>query len=157
YSLDLSGNITSWNDGAARIKGYTAAEILGKNFSLFYSPGDVAWGKPARALKAAVEQGRFEDEGWRVRKDGTRFWARAVITPIADDSGQHLGFSNVTRDLTERREAIDRMIADNRRLAAEEAARIAAEARAVELAVMASELQERTRRAEVANRVKSQF
>ncbi|WP_445661322.1 PAS domain S-box protein [Azohydromonas aeria] len=103
FSLDCHGVITSWNRGAQRIKGYTAQEAIGKHFSVFYEPPDVARGWPQEELAHAAEQGRFEDEGWRLRKDGTRFWANVVITAIKDEHGQLLGFSKVTRDLTERR------------------------------------------------------
>lgn len=103
FSLDCHGVITSWNRGAQRIKGYTAREAVGRHFSMFYEPPDVARGWPREELERAAEQGRFEDEGWRVRKDGTRFWANVVITAIKDEHGQLLGFSKVTRDLTERR------------------------------------------------------
>ncbi len=103
FSLDCHGVITSWNRGAQRIKGYTAQEAIGKHFSVFYEPPEVARGWPQEELARATERGRFEDEGWRVRKDGTRFWANVVITAIKDEQGQLLGFSKVTRDLTERR------------------------------------------------------
>jgi PAS domain S-box-containing protein len=103
FSLDCNGVITSWNLGAQRIKGYTAQEAIGKHFSMFYEPPSVARGWPQEELVRATELGRFEDEGWRVRKDGTRFWANVVITAIKDEHGKLLGFSKVTRDLTERR------------------------------------------------------
>ena len=103
FSLDCHGVITSWNRGAQRIKGYTAREAIGRHFSMFYEPPDVARGWPQEELERAAEQGRFEDEGWRVRKDGSRFWANVVITALKDEHGQLLGFSKVTRDLTERR------------------------------------------------------
>ncbi|WP_157119354.1 PAS domain S-box protein [Azohydromonas lata] len=103
FSLDCHGVITSWNRGAQRIKGYTAQEAVGRHFSMFYEPPDVARGWPQEELERTAEQGRFEDEGWRVRKDGSRFWANVVITAIKDEHGRLLGFSKVTRDLTERR------------------------------------------------------
>src|SRR6187549_2097413 len=84
YMLDPKGFIVSWNPGAERFKGYTATEILGEHFSRFYTPEDQATGLPARALKTAAAEGRFENEGWRVRKDGTRFWAHVIIDPIRD-------------------------------------------------------------------------
>jgi PAS domain S-box-containing protein len=99
--LDPEGHIASWNAGAERIKGYQAQEIIGQHFSRFYSPEDVKAGKPAHELKVAAEQGRFEDEGWRVRKDGSRFWANVVITALHDGTGQLRGFAKVTRDITE--------------------------------------------------------
>jgi PAS domain S-box-containing protein len=103
--LDRQGVVTSWNPGAQRFKGYTPEEILGRHFSTFYTPEDRAAGVPAEALRIAAEEGRFEREGWRVRKDGSRFWAHVVIDPIRDPSGQVIGFAKITRDLTERREA----------------------------------------------------
>jgi PAS domain S-box-containing protein len=105
YMLDPDGYIVSWNPGAQRFKGYTADEILGQHFSRFYTEEDKATNLPARALKGAATEGRFEHEGWRVRKDGTRFWAHVIIDPIRDEHGELLGFAKITRDLTERREA----------------------------------------------------
>jgi PAS domain S-box-containing protein len=102
YMLDPTGQVTSWNAGAQRFKGYTPAEIIGSNFSQFYTPEDRAAGVPARVLKTAAEEGRFETEGWRVRKDGTRFWAHVLIDPIRTPAGELIGFAKVTRDLTER-------------------------------------------------------
>jgi len=104
YMLDPSGIITSWNIGGQRIKGYSPDEILGQHFSRFYTETDRANGKPLRALTIAREQGRYEEEGWRVRKDGTFFWASVVIDPIRED-GRLVGFAKITRDITERREA----------------------------------------------------
>jgi PAS domain S-box-containing protein len=104
YMLDPTGVITSWNIGGERIKGYAPAEILGQHFSRFYTDVDRANGKPSRALRTAREQGRYEEEGWRVRKDGTFFWASVVIDPIYED-GRLVGFAKITRDITERREA----------------------------------------------------
>ncbi|MFZ0401569.1 MAG: PAS domain S-box protein, partial [Pseudolabrys sp.] len=105
YSLDPYGVVTSWNPGAARLKGYTAAEIIGQHFSRFYSEEDQKAGRPAHALETAARDGKFEAEGWRVRKDGTRFWAYVVIDPIRGPSGKIIGFAKITRDLTERRAA----------------------------------------------------
>jgi PAS domain S-box-containing protein len=102
--LDPEGRIASWNEGARRIKGYTADEIVGRHFSVFYPPEDIEAGKPARELQTAIEEGRLEDEGWRVRKDGSRFWATVIITPLRDPSGQLTGFAKVTRDVTEKLE-----------------------------------------------------
>jgi PAS domain S-box-containing protein len=102
FMLDADGYIATWNTGAERIKGYKASEIIGKHFSTFYPEEDVRAGKPERELKAAAEEGRIEDEGWRVRKDGSKFWANVVITAIRDTEGQLIGFGKVTRDLTER-------------------------------------------------------
>ena len=103
YMLDPTGIITSWNIGGQRIKGYAPEEILGRHFSRFYTETDRGNGKPARALTIAKEQGRYEEEGWRVRKDGTFFWASVVIDPIHED-GKLVGFAKITRDITERRE-----------------------------------------------------
>jgi PAS domain S-box-containing protein len=103
YMLDVDGYVTSWNTGAHRFKGYLASEIIGKNFAAFYAEAERAAGIPARALKSALEDGSYEAEGWRVRKDGTQFWATVVIDPIWDDTGVHVGFGKVTRDVTERR------------------------------------------------------
>ena len=105
FMLDPNGIVTSWNSGAERIKGYTAAEIIGQHFSRFYTVSERAAGVPTRALQTAMTQGRFEAESWRVRKDGSLFWANVVIDPIVDDNGQVLGFSKLTRDITERRNA----------------------------------------------------
>lgn len=104
YMLDSEGRVSSWNPGARRFKGYEAAEIIGQNFSRFYTEQDRAAGLPARALDLARREGRFEGEGWRVRKDGTPFWANVVIDPIRDPDGTLLGFAKITRDITERRE-----------------------------------------------------
>ncbi|MFL5298473.1 MAG: PAS domain S-box protein [Phenylobacterium sp.] len=105
YMLDETGVVTSWNPGAQRFKGYTADEIIGQHFSRFYTDEDRAAGVPALALRMAAEEGRFDREGWRVRKDGSRFWAHVVIDPIRDPQGGIIGFAKVTRDLTERRAA----------------------------------------------------
>ena len=107
YMLDPLGYVSSWNAGAQRFKGYTAEEIIGKHFSNFYQPEDRAAGVPERALETAETEGRFEAEGWRMRKDGTRFWASVVIDPIRDDDGHLLGFTKITRDLTERKQTQD--------------------------------------------------
>ena len=102
--LDAEGRVTSWNPGAQAIKGYTPEEITGQHFSVFYPPEDRAT-KPARELEIARTQGRFEEEGWRLRKDGARFWASVVLTPVFDDAGAVIGYAKVTRDLSERRQA----------------------------------------------------
>jgi PAS domain S-box-containing protein len=104
YMLDRDGHIASWNAGGERIKGYSADEIIGQHFSRFYTDEDRANDEPARALQTARTVGRYEKEGWRQRKDGTRFWANVVIDPVYDDDGRHIGFAKVTRDITERRE-----------------------------------------------------
>jgi PAS domain S-box-containing protein len=103
YMLDTEGRISSWNAGAQRFKGYAESEILGEHFSRFYTPDDLAAGIPAQALLTAETEGRFEAEGWRVRKDGERFWAHVVIDAIRDQHGQLLGFAKITRDLSERK------------------------------------------------------
>jgi PAS domain S-box-containing protein len=104
FTLDTQGNVQSWNEGARRIKGYEAEEIIGSHFSRFYPPEDIAAGKPERELEQAIAEGRVEDEGWRLRKDGARFWANVVITALFDPAtGELRGFGKVTRDLTERR------------------------------------------------------
>ncbi|MFI5032811.1 MAG: PAS domain S-box protein [Reyranellales bacterium] len=105
YMLDAQGNVATWNPGARRFKGYRSNEIIGQHFSRFYTEEDRAAGVPASALKTAAETGKFEAEGWRVRKDGSRFWAHVVIDPIRDAGGTVIGFAKITRDLTERREA----------------------------------------------------
>jgi PAS domain S-box-containing protein len=104
FLLDPHGRVVSWNEGAERIKGWRREEILGEPLSRFYPPEEVAAGAPARMLAAASRDGRFEDEGWRLRKDGSRFWANVVVTAIHDETGALLGFAKVTRDLSERRQ-----------------------------------------------------
>ena len=105
FMLDPAGYVVSWNNGAQRIKGYKGAEIIGKHFSCLYPPEDLKNGKPQWELEVASKEGRFEDEGWRVRKDGSRFWASVIITVIRDESGNLIGFAKVTRDFTERMRA----------------------------------------------------
>ncbi len=102
FILDPKGNVATWNQGAARIKGYTASEIIGKHFSVFYPPDVAATGKCEAELEIATREGRFEEEGWRVRKDGSLLWANVTITPLRDYRGELVGFAKVTRDLTER-------------------------------------------------------
>jgi PAS domain S-box-containing protein len=116
FMLDPAGRVATWNAGAERIKGYSAEEILGQHFSVFYPPEDVAQGKPQAELDTVERDGRAEDEGWRVRKDGSRFWADVVITAIRDPHGTLLGYGKVTRDLTERRRAADRLTQSNTEL-----------------------------------------
>jgi PAS domain S-box-containing protein len=108
FMLDLDGRVTSWNAGARALKGYSSEEILGQHFSVFYPPEDRARDKPRRELEIAAKDGRLEDEGWRVRKDGSLFMASVVITPVRDAAGQLIGYAKVTRDLTERRAAEQR-------------------------------------------------
>jgi PAS domain S-box-containing protein len=109
FMLDDTGHVATWNRGAERIKGYSAEEVIGQHYSLFYLPEDVARGWPDYELKAAAVEGRFEDEGWRVRKDGTLFWANVIITAVYD-RGILRGFSKVTRDLTERRQTEEKLL-----------------------------------------------
>ena len=101
--LDVDGRVTSWNEGAMRLKGWDAQEILGRNFSLFYTEEGAAAGHPQHELATAAAEGRYEEEGWRVRKDGSKFMAEVVITAIRDESGKLRGFSKITRDITERK------------------------------------------------------
>ena len=105
YMLDPNGIVISWNAGAERIKGYQANEIVGQHFSKFYRESDRAVGLPSRALYSAAQEGRFEADAWRVRKDGTMFWANVIIDPIRDEDGNLVGFAKITRDITERRDA----------------------------------------------------
>ncbi|WP_299538766.1 PAS domain S-box protein [uncultured Streptomyces sp.] len=115
FMLDPQGYIISWNAGAERIKGYRASDIMGQHFSVFYPPEDQASGKPGWELETAVAEGRLEDEGWRIRKDGSRFWANVVITALWDENGVLQGFGKVTRDMSERRAAQHALI-ERRRL-----------------------------------------
>jgi PAS domain S-box-containing protein len=121
FTLDTTGVITSWNRGAQRAKGYTASEIIGKHFSIFYTAEDRARKHPEFELAYAIKHGRYEEEGWRLRKDGKRFWANVVITAVFDASGKHIGFGKVTRDLTERRKREERELDLERQRAAAEA------------------------------------
>jgi PAS domain S-box-containing protein len=105
YMLDIEGRVNSWNLGAQRIKGYLSDEIIGQHFSLFYTDEDRKAGEPQRALESAAREGRYEKEGWRLRKDGTRFWAHVVIDPIRDEIGSIISYAKITRDITERKEA----------------------------------------------------
>jgi PAS domain S-box-containing protein len=109
YMLSPTGDVVSWNLGAQRFKGYAPDEIIGKHFSNFYTQEDRAQGVPARALETARTCGKFEAEGWRVRKDGSRFWASVVIDPIRDANGELIGFTKITRDITERKEAAEQL------------------------------------------------
>lgn len=142
FLLDPRGNVASWNAGAERIKGYRPEEIVGRHFSTFYSAEDVAAGKPEWELESARRDGRVEDEGWRVRKDGTRFWANVVLTALRDEEGNLRGFAKVTRDITERRDLLERERAA--RMAAEEYAR-KAEASAREADTALAQVQQASR------------
>jgi PAS domain S-box-containing protein len=133
FLLDADGNVASWNQGAERIKGYAAGEIIGKHFSKFYTPESIERGRAEYALKVARREGRFEDEGWRVRKDGSRFWAGVTITALRDKYGDINGFLKITRDLTARKQAEEQSAYLIREQAAREAAELS-EARALFLA-----------------------
>jgi PAS domain S-box-containing protein len=157
FMLDTTGHVATWNEGARRINGYAEDEIIGKHFSVFYPEADKESNKPSRELEIATETGKYEEEGWRVRKDGTQFWANVLITAIRNKKGELRGFGKVTRDLTERRAAQDRAIEDARRVASEEAARRGAEERQRELASLAERLRTQARELEQANLAKAQF
>jgi PAS domain S-box-containing protein len=118
FMLDLNGHVVSWNEGAERAKGYRAEEIIGQHFSRFYPAEDLERGKPDYELKVATEQGKFEDEGWRLRKDGSRYWANVIITALRDENGRLRGFAKVSRDLTDRMKNEERMRIHNAHLEA---------------------------------------
>src|SRR5260370_7986802 len=128
FQVDPQGNGARWNAGAERLKGYRAEEIVGRHFACFYPPEAIAKDWPAHELKAAATTGRFENDNWRLRKDGSRFWANVVITALHDEGGGVRGFLKITRDLTDRKQADD----NGPQLVQEEAARQAAEASAHE-------------------------
>jgi PAS domain S-box-containing protein len=138
FALDAEGFVISWNIGAQRLKGYKASEIIGRHFSTFYPASDLMAKKPEFELKEATRVGRFEDEGWRIRKDGSQFWANVVITALRDTDGTLVGFAKVTRDLTERRASEQRA----RELAAETAARAATEIKNRELESVTAQLKD---------------
>jgi len=129
YVLDSQGHIASWNLGAERINGYSALEILGKHFSCFFTPEDIGEGKPLQEMQIAAQQGQFQGEAWRVRKDGSRFWASVVLTAIKNDRGEIIGFTKVTRDFTERMRSQEALQQANANLAAEICERQATESR----------------------------
>jgi PAS domain S-box-containing protein len=137
FVLDPTGHVATWNIGAERLKGYSPSEIIGSHFSRFYTEEDLKSNKPARELEIAKREGRVEDEGWRLKKDGTRFWANVVITALRDESGQLVGFAKVTRDLTERRRSELKAIEDARQLAESQASN---KAKSEFLAAMSHEL-----------------
>lgn len=114
--LDPTGHVASWNAGAERFKGYRAEEIIGKHFSCFYPPEAIERGRPDQELKTAAKEGRFEDEGWRVRKDGKQFWANVIVSALRDKDGTLRGFSKVTRDLTERKQAEEKIQQQSREI-----------------------------------------
>ena len=115
YMLDPSGFVTSWNSGAQQIKGFEAEEIVGQHFSKFYTDEDREAGVPERVLETARREGKFVGEGWRVRKDGSRFWASVVIDRINDEKGELIGFAKITRDMTNKREAEQALLESERR------------------------------------------
>ncbi|MGY4513356.1 PAS domain S-box protein [Bradyrhizobium sp. USDA 3650] len=115
YMIDIDGTVRSWNSGAQRLKGYTPDEIIGKSFASFYTPDDRTKGLPERALSVAAQAGRFSAEGWRVRKDGSRFWASVIIDAVRNESGELIGFAKVTRDVTERQQAHEELLNSERR------------------------------------------
>jgi len=137
YVVDPAGIVRTWNEGARLIKGYEADEVIGTHFSRFYAPEDRARGQPEQLLATAAAKGRVEVEDWRVRKDGSRFWASVVITALRDETGELVGFAKVTRDLTERKIAKERELEDARRVAISEEAN---RAKAGFLAAMSHEL-----------------
>jgi PAS domain S-box-containing protein len=153
FILDPTGHVATWNAGAERLKGYSAQEIVGQHFSRFYPEADVRAGKCELELEGAQSFGRFEDEGWRVRKDGSQFWANVVITPIRDASGSLVGFAKVTRDLSERKRHEEERIA----LARTEAARRAAEENEERARELAADLRRSRDKAEEATRIKDEF
>ncbi|MDQ2891086.1 MAG: PAS domain-containing sensor histidine kinase [Gemmatimonadota bacterium] len=157
FMLTPDGLVAGWNAGAERIKGYVASEIVGQHFSVFYPAQEVAAGKPARELEIARAEGKYVEEGWRVKKNGELFWAGVVLTAIWTDAGDLVGYAKITRDLTERRKGEERALDDARRVAAEEAARRAAEEREAEVRDLAALLGQQTSQLEEANRVKAQF
>jgi PAS domain S-box-containing protein len=146
FALDVDGRVRTWNPGAERFKGYSPDEIIGKDFSIFYPPESVARGLPRQLLRTALEEGHASDEGWRVRKDGSRFWASVVITALRDEEGRHVGFAKITRDLTDRRVAEEQQ----RELAAQQAAHSATQALAEELETANEKLQATLEEAEKA-------
>ena len=115
YMLDPNGYVTSWNAGAERIKGFATEEIVGKHFSTFYTPEDQEAGMPVKVLETARREGKFEGEGWRVRKDGSRFWASVVVDAIKDERGEVIGFAKITRDMTDQRAAQQALLEAERR------------------------------------------
>jgi PAS domain S-box-containing protein len=145
FVLDPRGKVVTWNVGAEHLKGYRSHEIVGRHLSVFYPAADVEAGKPDIEIETATRDGRFEDEGWRVRRDGSTFWANVILTALRDDSGELIGFAKITRDLTERRAAEEQ----GRRLAAESAARAEATRRTEELDRINAQLQQQAVELEV--------
>ena len=158
FMLDRKGFIRTWNAGAERLKGYTAEEIIGRHFSCFYPEADIQAGKPDKELETALAEGRLEDEGWRIRKDGSRFWANVVITAIFDENRKHIGFAKVTRDLTERRQAEEQLQAERADLEKRVEERTAALAKAnLDLAKANKEMARANDELEKASRMKDEF
>lgn len=146
FMLNPEGRILTWNAGAERIKGYVAEEVIGKHFSIFYSQEEVRSGKPEMELEVARREGSCEDEGWRVRKDGSRFWANVVITALRDEDGLLYGFGKVTRDLTERKAIEDALVRSAEQLEEENKYRIEAERTAREAEASVRDLSQRLQR-----------
>jgi PAS domain S-box-containing protein len=158
FMLDRKGFIRTWNAGAERLNGYTAEEIIGRHFSCFYPEADIQARKPQKELETALADGRLEDEGWRLRKDGSRFWANVVITAIFDENRKHLGFAKVTRDLTERRMAEEALRAERADLEKRVEERTAALAKAnLQLANANKEMARANDELEKASRMKDEF
>jgi PAS domain S-box-containing protein len=132
FMLDVQGHVNTWNIGAQRLKGYKASEIIGRHFSTFYPEKDIRSGKPQWELEVAAREGRFEDEGWRVRKDGSRFWANVIITALRDEEGKLIGFGKVTRDFTARMRTQEALRQANEELTNEIGERRLAQARLAE-------------------------
>src|SRR5688500_10757986 len=103
YMLDRQGHVKTWNTGAERAKGYSEKEIIGQHFSIFFTEEDREKGKPEKEMATALSKGRYEEEGWRIRKDGSRFWTNIILTPLFSETGEHIGFAKITRDLTEKK------------------------------------------------------
>ena len=171
YMLDADGRVATWNSGTERISGFATSQIIGRPLADFYPPEAVAANQPEQHLEVAATTGRYEEEGWRVRSDGTRFWASMLITALRAEDGRLLGFATITRDLTERHAAQERALADARRVASEEAKLAEAAERESELRDLADKLRRQAsqlearsrdardaqRRADAANRAKSEF
>jgi PAS domain S-box-containing protein len=151
FLLDPRGYVASWNTGAREIKGYEAHEIIGRHFSVFYPAEEIARGWPQRELAAAIADGRFEDEGWRLRKDGSRFWANVILTRLVDDGGKLRGFMKITRDLTERK------LAEERLRSAYDELEDRVKVRTAELERANERLRDSERRLALADRRKDQF
>jgi PAS domain S-box-containing protein len=165
YMIDTNGVILTWNEGGQRLKGYTPEEAIGQHFSIFYTPEDITAGKPANALKIAAAEGRFADEGWRLRKDGTRFWASVALTALHDRNGRVWAFGKVTRDMSERKETeealrkqaeqlraeiVERRIAEQQLLDARQQLETRVQERTAELSEVNEQLAQ-------ANRLKDEF